>query len=407
MRLKKTTEEFIRDGVAVHGNRYDYSKVKYVSNRKKVVIICKKHGGFEQTPANHLYFGCKLCGFENAGKYHKKDTEKFIAAAKVVHGSKYDYSVTKYIGARNSLTIICSIHGEFEQTAGVHLSGAGCEPCSYSMRGKQARMTFEDFVDRAVKLHDGRYEYTLSKDYFQGTATKIQIVCPEHGIFEQLPSGHLQGGGCPLCAVIRTGNSMRKTTESFIEDARAVHGIAYDYSETDYKGAFDRVTIICPIDGAFNQSPTGHLGGTGCPKCSRRAQGAPRNLVRAFRGEFDQPRKAFVYMIRFRLLCSNTPIFKVGSGSGSRMKTVLGSINRIGGTEVEITSISFNTSGEAIVFEHIAHDQIRAHQFAVPIEFKFPGYSEVFSKAPDFSAVEKHFDLERFRSGERWDPRKR
>ncbi len=404
---KKTTKEFIRDGVAVHGDRYDYSKSEYVGNKKKVVIICTKHGEFEQTPANHLYFGCKLCGFGNAGQYHKKDTAKFILAAKEVHGDEYDYSLTKYNGARNPLTITCPMHGEFEQTAGVHLSGAGCEPCSYSLRGKQSRMTFEDFVGRAVKLHGGRYEYTISKDYFKDTKTKIQIVCPKHGVFEQLPSAHLKGSGCPLCAVIKKGNSMRKTTESFIEDARAVHGDAYDYSETDYKGAFDWVTIICPIDGTFNQSPTSHLGGTGCPRCSRRAQGAPRNLVRALRGEFDQPREAFVYMVRFRLPCSESPLCKVGSGSGSRMKTVLGSINRIGGTEVEITSISFNTSGEAIVFEHIAHDQISTHQFPVPIEFKFPGYSEVFSKAPDFSAVEKHFALERFRSGERWDPRKR
>lgn len=403
---KKSTEEFIRDAVAVHGDRYDYSKTKYAGNKSKVVIVCEKHGEFEQTPANHLTgYGCKLCGFKNAGQYHKKDTAKFIAAARQIHGDKYDYSATKYIGARERLTITCATHGPFEQTATVHLRGAGCELCSYAERGEQSRMSFEEFVNRAVVVHDGFYEYALSRKYFKDTATKIPIACPEHGMFEQLPSGHLQGRGCPECRYINAGASMRKTTTSFIEDARAVHGSAYDYSETEYKGAFDPVTIICPIDGPFTQSPTSHLAGTSCPRCSRRSQGAPRNLVRALRGEFDGAKEAFVYMVRFHLPCSDAPLCKVGSGSGTRLRTVVGSIKRIGGTEVDTTSISFDTSGEAIVYEHIAHDQIMEHQFPLPVEFKFPGYSEVFSKEPDLMAVDAHPTLTRFRSGDRWDPR--
>lgn len=405
MACRKTTEEFIRDGIAIHGNRYDYSKAKYLSSKNKVVIICKEHGEFEQTPSNHLTgFGCKLCGFENAGQYHKKDTEKFILAAKVVHGSKYEYSASIYIGAREFITIICPTHGRFEQTAGVHLRGAGCMQCSYSLRGIKSRMKFEDFVYRAVEIHGDFYEYTFSNENFQDTATKISIICPIHGIFEQLPSGHLQGRGCPSCGDIRTANSSRKSTETFIEDARAVHGYAYDYSQTEYKGAFECITINCPIDGPFKQSPTSHLGGTGCAKCSRRGQGAPRNLVRALRGEFDMPKEAFVYLVSFRLPCIDTPLFKVGSGSGTRIKSVLGSIKRIGGTEAKIESISFNTTGEAIVFEHIAHGQIMEYQFPVPTEFKFAGHTEVFLKEPDFANVEVHPTLERFRSGDRWNP---
>ena len=110
----------------MQGDRYDYSRTKYVGNKSKVIIICEEHGEFEQTPANHLTgYGCKLCGFKNAGQYHKKDTVKFIAAAREIHGDKYDYSTTKYIGAREHLTIICPTHGPFEQIATVHLRGAG------------------------------------------------------------------------------------------------------------------------------------------------------------------------------------------------------------------------------------------------------------------------------------------
>lgn len=402
----KSTAEFVRDAVVVHADRYDYSRTIYVNNKTKVLIACEKHGQFEQTPGNHLSgYGCKLCGFENAGQYHKKDTGKFIAAAKKIQGEKYDYSATKYIGARERLTVICPIHGPFEQIATVHLRGAGCELCSYIERGTQSRISFEEFISRAIVVHNGFYEYELSREHFKDTTTEIPITCPEHGVFEQSPSGHLQGRGCPKCRYVTTGASLRKTNTSFIQDARLVHGDVYDYSRTEYKGAFDAVTIICPIDGPFIQSPTSHLAGTGCPKCSRRGQGAPRNLVRALRGEFDMAKEAFVYLVRFHLPCSDAQLFKVGSGSGTRLKTVVASIKRVGGTDVDITSISLDTSGEAIVYEHLAQGQVVEHQFPVPTEFKFPGYSEVFSKEPDLIAVEAHPTLKRFRLGDRWDPR--
>ena len=43
---KLTTEEFIAKAKAVHGDRYDYSKVKYVDSKTKICIICKEHGEF-------------------------------------------------------------------------------------------------------------------------------------------------------------------------------------------------------------------------------------------------------------------------------------------------------------------------------------------------------------------------
>ena len=47
---KLTTEEFIKKTREVHGDKYDYSKVEYVSYRSKVCIICPKHGEFWQRP---------------------------------------------------------------------------------------------------------------------------------------------------------------------------------------------------------------------------------------------------------------------------------------------------------------------------------------------------------------------
>ena len=198
---------------------------------------------------------------------------------------------------------------------------------------------------------------------------------------------------------------MRKTTKSFIQDAKAIHGEKYDYSKSKYAGAFEAVAIICPIDGEFSQSPGSHLSGPDCPKCSRRGQGAPSNLVRALRGEFDAEKVSFVYLICFKFPNSDNLLYKVGSGSGTRLSQVSNSIRKVGGTDIEVWRKEFKTTGEAIVFEHLAHEQIFDHQFIVLPEFKFPGYSEVFSKEPNLRLIEKHPILKKFRSGERWDPR--
>ena len=46
-------EKFIKKAIIKHGDKYDYSLVIYEKSRDKIKIICKKHGIFEQEPANH------------------------------------------------------------------------------------------------------------------------------------------------------------------------------------------------------------------------------------------------------------------------------------------------------------------------------------------------------------------
>lgn len=60
---------------------------------------------------------------------------------------------------------------------------------------------------------------------------------------------------------------MKKNTEDFINEARQVHGDFYDYSMAEYKKWDGKVKIICPVHGAFMQSPSHHLSGHGCARC--------------------------------------------------------------------------------------------------------------------------------------------
>ena len=90
---KLNTELFIERAIKLHGEKYDYSLVEYVSHKTRVKIKCKTHGVFDQLPSDHLRSrGCKLCFFDSL----RFDTDKFIAKARLKHGDKYDYSLVDY-----------------------------------------------------------------------------------------------------------------------------------------------------------------------------------------------------------------------------------------------------------------------------------------------------------------------
>ena len=59
----------------------------------------------------------------------KYSTDDFISSAKSVHGNNYDYTYSNYLGTDAKVSILCLVHGIFEQTPYNHLSGKGCSKC--------------------------------------------------------------------------------------------------------------------------------------------------------------------------------------------------------------------------------------------------------------------------------------
>ncbi len=249
-----TTDEFIRRSIVAHGNRYDYSFVDYKAATKKVVIVCTKHGPFYQLPPSHLKgSGCIKCA-----NVEQLTTEEFIKRAQEIHGNKYDYSQVEYEKASIKVSIRCIEHNYiFEQTPTGHLGGAGCHICGGSMP-----LTTEMFIRRVREVHGDKYDY--SKTAYISNKVPVAIICFTHGLFQQMPSAHLKGHGCAKCA-----NVGRLTTEEFVTRARRVHGDKYDYSQVNYEYSIVRVTIKCvKHNKSFQQTPNAHLYGRGCPLCS-------------------------------------------------------------------------------------------------------------------------------------------
>lgn len=188
MSVKLTTQEFIDRARAVHGDKYDYSKVCYKNNREKVTITCPEHGYFEQSPNHHINgHGCRCCVDT------KHTNVSFIQKAKAVHGDKYGYAFSIYQHSQIKILIYCHEHGMFEQTPYDHLRGRGCPGC-----GGSKKKTTEEFIKRANLVHEYNYDY--SRVNYVNKGLKVTIVCREHGVFEQQPANHLHGQGCPGCA---------------------------------------------------------------------------------------------------------------------------------------------------------------------------------------------------------------
>lgn len=132
-----------------------------------------------------------------------------------------------------------------------------------------SRRTTEQFIEEARRIHGNKYDYSLSE--YINNHTKIKIICPEHGMFEQISTCHInRRQGCPYCA------HPSRDTKSFIKTANRKHNYFYDYSKVSYKNNITKVCIICPKHGEFWQTPNDHLDGCGCPKCK------PSKLRQAF-----------------------------------------------------------------------------------------------------------------------------
>ena len=141
---KKTTEQFILEAQEIHkdenGNpKYIYEKTEYKTKEEKVIISCKNHGDFLQSPNHHLSNkrGCPECAMEikkQQGESLRSSTQDFIQKAIKIHfdenGPLYNYDEVNYINAKTHVTIKCRNNHIFQVSPTNHLQKTSCPSCS-------------------------------------------------------------------------------------------------------------------------------------------------------------------------------------------------------------------------------------------------------------------------------------
>jgi hypothetical protein len=210
-----------------HNDLYDYSGTIYVNSDTKISIRCKEHGVFFQYPKDHEYgSGCPICC-----KLPKYSTEEFIEKSKKIHGSKYDYTNSKYVRNNYKTEIICNEHGSFMQSPSRHMQGYGCPTCGRSSSIKHNTKTTAEFIEEAKSIHGDVYDYTQVN--YKDSRTNVDIICKIHGIFSQNPNNHLQSHGCPACAKEQFQSKPEFEIKEFIES------LGIDIMHTVYIGGIE------------------------------------------------------------------------------------------------------------------------------------------------------------------------
>ena len=122
----------------IHGFKYSYKDINYITDRTPIKLKCKVHGIFEIQPRHHLRGQiCAKCKHEERGRNQRGTTEEFIKRGIAKYGDRFDYTDSEYIKLDESITIVCKEHGEFTTTPRKHLdnrkSQAGsCPDCRRS-----------------------------------------------------------------------------------------------------------------------------------------------------------------------------------------------------------------------------------------------------------------------------------
>jgi hypothetical protein len=184
--------------------------------------------------------------------------ENFINKAKNKFGSKYDYTNINYVDSTTNIKIKCNTHDEFfNQRPAEHLRGKiGCNLCT-----KNPKVDTEYFIKKAKLIHGDKYDY--SETSYINSNTKVKIICPTHGTFEQFPNNHYRQN-CPECY------NRNLTSNMFIDKSNNIHKNKYDYSSIEYVSSKNKIKITCKEHGEFEQKPNDHISGKGCPKCGHK-----------------------------------------------------------------------------------------------------------------------------------------
>jgi hypothetical protein len=131
----------------------------------------------------------------------KLDQLEAIRRFQAVHGDTYDYSKVTYKGSETKVTIVCSVHGDFEQTPSAHWKlKQGCAKCYKDRQGRSLVSNSEVFMAKARTVHGEKYDYSEVVYVRSATPVKINCQCCKES-FWQSPNAHLVGKGCRGCNI--------------------------------------------------------------------------------------------------------------------------------------------------------------------------------------------------------------
>lgn len=250
---KKTTKEMQDEISAKFPNLILIGE--YEQANKKMLIHCNDCGHeWEAIPRSvaHSVHGCPKCKVAKA----KKDQayKRFLSKINL-----NDWEVLEYKNHTN-VTVACKKCGWVRTTTASNIQRFGCKRCSSIEANEDRRLTTEQFVERAKKIHGDKYNYSKVKYY--NWNTPVEIICPIHGSFWQRPSKHLIGQNCPLCFESRGEEIIRLVLTKYnIPFEKEKQYKLYKNVYADYYINYNNKEYIIEMNGKQHYEPVDYFGG--------------------------------------------------------------------------------------------------------------------------------------------------
>lgn len=259
MPRKKTKEEFIKDAIKVHGDKYDYSKVEYKNSKTKVIIICKIHGEFEQSPFGHTRgYGCRKCANISISNSKKLSLEDCKLSAEERDGKCLSEI---YINSSTKMKWECKEGHQWETTYRT-IKRCWCPECSKRIGGekrkgnknryKKYKITIKYCKDLA-KQKNGE---CLSEEYKSNK--KLLWKCENNHTWETRVDRIQSGRWCKECHLLK----VKPTIEKFKNYAISKGGECLSKEYIDSK---TKLEWICKRNHIWKSNPVTY---SWCQECS-------------------------------------------------------------------------------------------------------------------------------------------
>lgn len=133
-----------------------------------------------------------------------------------------------------------------------------------NFRHPDKRLTTDEFIKRSIKIHGDKYNYSLV-DYISKWS-KVKIICPVHGVFEQIAKHHWSGHGCPTCNESKGENNINEylinhninfKREYIVEGCKNKRHLRFDFGIFKDK----ELILLIEFDGEQHFEPFKYFGG--------------------------------------------------------------------------------------------------------------------------------------------------
>lgn len=209
------------------------------------------------------------------------------------------------------------------------------------------------------------FELLIFKDEYK-TAKEHMVFGTKYGDIRVTPSNLLVGKAPNI-------DSALNKTEYIINQFIEVHGDKYDYSLVEYINAKTKVKIVCKKHGVFEQTPSNHIKGKNCSRCSRNGVYGVKKIRERNKEQYKNT-PAKLYILEFNT--EEESFFKIGVTKHS-MNSRIKDMSPYSPELIKVLKVNLY---DAIVKEQELLDYFEEYEYTP--KHKFGGHTECISINP-------------------------